>query len=385
MHRLHRLHRLHLWATAGATGLTLLALGGCTTTSLVLGVAGIATDTSVTWEVVKHVHAQLTEGDARPCAQLDSVDRAMNPRCGDFVPGSLRTQDLRSKALGECALTVAARDSRLWPVLPELLAKGARPEACALAPLVALAQANECPDMATASADVKRAIAQLTLADGRAVHHDVVRWLSCPQSRAAGLDTALDAWLANGALTPGTLGFSPLGALHPSHIGSAFARALEAAGHRASDALGGYVGERSAGFEEALRTSDWAALDWWLARQPQLANRVPPRRGDQLAWVPLARVLVKNFLAFPDSRADMVGFLLARGADPSQRLPADPDQTVVGLAIKLKSPLAGVLAAAPLPSASPATSPATSSAAVAAAPQRPLAGPARRAERYGAE
>lgn len=353
--------RLHRCAAAATAGLTLLLLGGCTTTSLVLGVAGIATDTSVTWEVVKHVHGKLTEGDPRPCIQLSSMDRALNPRCGEFVPGSLRTADLRSTALGECPLTVAARDVRLWPVLPELLAKGARPEHCAQAPLVALAQANDCPAMAGTSADVRRAIGSLAQADSRAVHHDVMRWLSCPQSRAAGLGTALDAWLASGALTPGALGFSPLGALHPSYLASPFAQALEAAGHRPGDAFGGYVGERSSGFEEALRTSDWAALDWWLARQPQLVNRVPPRRGDQLAWLPLARVLVPSFLTYPDSRADMVGFLLARGADPAQRLPADPGQTVASLAIKLKSPLAGVLAAvAPPP-------------------------PARRAERFGAE
>ena len=371
------MNRLHRWAAIATEGLTLLALGGCTTTSLVLGVAGIATDTSMTWEVVKHLHAKLTEGDPRPCAQLGSVDRALNPRCGDFVPGSLRTADMRSAALGECPLTVAARDVRLWPVLPELLARGAEAQACAQAPLVALAQANDCPDLATTSADVTRAIAMLAQADGRAVHHDVVRWLSCPQSRAAGLDAALDAWLASGALAPGTLGFSPPGALHPSHLGSRLAQALEAAGHRAADALGGYVGERSTGFEEALRTSDWAALDWWLARQPQLVNRVPPRRGDQVAWLPLARVLVPSFLAYPDSRADMVGFLLARGGDPAQRLPADPGQTVAGLAIKLKSPLAGVLAAAP--------SPAASLAAVGTAPQRTLVVSARRAERFGAE
>lgn len=371
------MNRLPRWAAVATAGLTLLLLGGCTTTSLVLGVAGIATDTSVTWEVVKHVHAKMTEGDPRPCAQLSSLDRALNPRCGEFVPGSLRTADMRSTSLGECPLTVAARDVRLWPALPDLLAKGARPEHCAQAPLVALAQAHDCPDMTGTSAEVKRAIGRLAQADGRAVQHDVVRWLSCPQSRAAGLGSVLDAWLASGALAPGALGFSPLGALHPSFLASPFAQALEAAGHRAADALGGYAGERSTGFEEALRTSDWAALDWWLARQPQLVNRVPPRRGDQLAWLPLARVLVPSFLAYPDSRADMVGFLLARGADPSQRLPADPGQTVAGLAIKLKSPLAGVLAAAP--------SPGPSSPAVASAPQRTLVVSARRAERFGAE
>ena len=392
MNRLHRWKRWDRWdgwdrwATLAAAGLSAFVLGGCTTTSLVLGVAGLATDTSVTWEVVKHVHAKMTEGDPRPCAQLNSMERALNPRCGEFVPGSLRPQDMAATAAhGECALAVATRDARLWPLLPELIANGARPEACAQAPLLALAQANDCPDMARASADVRRSMAWLAQTDGRAVHHDVVRWLSCPNSRAAGLDVTLAAWLTGGALAPGTLGFSPLGALHPSALGLPFALALEASGHRASDALGGYVGERAPGFEEALRTSDWAALDWWFARQPQLANRVPPRRGDQLAWLPLARVLVPNFLAYPDSRADMVGFLIARGADPARRLPADPAQTVAGLASKMKSPLAGVLAAAAAAAASPAPATPTAPAADTGAAKRAVVASARRAERFGAE
>lgn len=339
--------RLHRWAALATAAIGLLALSGCTTTSLLLGVAGVASDTSVTWDVVKHVHAKLTEGDARPCALLPSVERALNPRCGEFVPGSLRTADMSASALGECALTMAARDTRLWPVLPELIALGAQPEACAQSPLVALAQANDCPDLGSVPVQVKRALAWLAQADARAIHHDVVRWLSCPNSRAAGLDGPLDAWFAAGALAPGALAFSPLGALHPSHLGSPFARALEAAGHRAADALGGYIGERVPGFEEALRTSDWAALDWWLAREPQMVLRVAPRRGDQLAWLPLARVLVPNFLAYPDSRADMVAFLMARGADPRERLPSDPSQSVAGLARAMNSPLAPLLEATP--------------------------------------
>ena len=34
-------------------------LGGCTTTGLLLTAAGVATDTSVTWEIVKHLHAKM--------------------------------------------------------------------------------------------------------------------------------------------------------------------------------------------------------------------------------------------------------------------------------------------------------------------------------------
>ena len=341
------MNHLPHWVARSAASLALLALGGCTTTTVLLGAAGVASDTNVTWSVVKHVHATLTDGDAPPCATLGSVERALNPRCGAFERGSLRAKDLSQHALGECALTMAARDTRLWPVLPELIALGAQPEACAQPPLVALAQANDCPDMGTVSVEVRGALAWLAQADARAIHHDVVRWLSCPSSRALGLDASLDAWLAAGALARGSLSFSPLAALHPSHLQSAFAQGLEASGHSAAQSLGAYAGQREHGFEAALRGSDWAALDWWLARQPQLANKVPPQQGNQLPWLPLARVLVPNFLARPDSRADMVAYLMARGADPKQRLPSNADQTVVGMALAMKSPLANALAAGP--------------------------------------
>ena len=99
------------------------------------------------------------------------------------------------------------------------------------------------------------------------------------------------------------------------------------------------------GFEEALRTSHWAALDWWLQRAPELANRVPPTQGNQLSWLPLARVLVPNFLAHPETRKDAVAFLLSRGADPRQRLPSNENQSVIAFARQVKSPLLPLLEA----------------------------------------
>ncbi len=332
------------WAAIAVIALCLLALGGCTPTSLLLGAAGVASDTSVPWAIVKHVHGKLTEGDPTPCAGLDRVERALSPRCGQYVTGSLRSSDVAASQFSPCALATAARDTRLWPALPELIAAGARPETCTQPAIVALAQANDCPDLAAVPADVRGALQNLAQSDSRAVQHDVVRWLSCPNSRAAGLDSVLGTWLANGALDPGPLSFSPLSALHPSALGSPLAVALEARGHTADAALGGYDGQRASGFEEALRTSDWVALEWWLARQPQLANRVP---GPQLDWLPLARVLSPGFLAYPGSRADMVGFLVARGADPRTRLPSDPSQTVIALARMMRSPLVDMLQAAP--------------------------------------
>ena len=337
------MNRLAHWAAVAATALSLFGLGGCTTTSLVLSAAGVASDSSMTWEIVKHVHGKLTEGDPVPCNMLDSVERALSPRCGEFVSGSLKARDLVASPFGACALTIAARDPRLWPALPVLLDAGARPATCSQSPIVALAQANDCPNLEAATSDVRDALMTLSQNDPRAVNHDVVRWLSCPASRTAGLDATLAVWLNTGALDPGKLAFSPLSALHPSDLGSPISAALEARGHTAGAALDGYQGERAPGFDEALRTSDWAALEWWLARMPRLANLVP---NQQLGWVPLARVLTPGFLAYPASQTDMVGFLLARGADPRTRLPDNPSQSVLTLARAAKSPMLGTLEAA---------------------------------------
>jgi len=179
--------------------------------------------------------------------------------------------------------------------------------------------------------------------------------LSCPRARAVGLDKVLVGWLDRGLLEPGALSFSPLGALHPDLLVARFGRELEIAGHVAQTALDNYDGSLPAGFEVALRSSHWQALDWWLYRLPQLANSVPPTRGGTLAWVPLQRVLVPAFLDDATSQRDMVGFLMARGADPMRRLPFDPDRTVISFAASIKSPLLTLLdppaAAPPAPAA----------------------------------
>ena len=330
----------------------LLALGlvsGCTTPSLLLGAAGVASDSSVPWAIVKHLHGKITEGDPAPCIFLNTVQRALSERCGEFVPGSLKAEDIQRPGMATCPLTLAARDPQFWPVLPELLGKGALPENCTRSPLVALAQARPCPEFEAATPAVQSALAWLAEADSRAIDHDVVRLLSCPNARSAGLDRVLDKWLAQGDLPSGTLGFSPLGALHPEHLDSPLARALEAQGHTAQSALGAYVGALPSGFELALRGSHWRALDWWLARAPQLANRVPPAQGNQLPWLPLARVLAPSFLERPETQAEMVEYLMARGASPWQKLPADPGRSVVHLAMQIKSPMLPLLDPPPAP------------------------------------
>ena len=83
----------------------LLALGlvsGCTTPSLLLGAAGVASDSSVPWAIVKHLHGKITEGDPAPCIFLNTVQRALSERCGEFVPGSLKAEDIQRPGMATC-------------------------------------------------------------------------------------------------------------------------------------------------------------------------------------------------------------------------------------------------------------------------------------------
>jgi hypothetical protein len=332
-------------ATLALLALGALLLGGCTAPTMLMSAAGVATDTSVPWAIVKHVHEKITEGDPVPCSRLNSVQRALSARCGKFEAGSIDAKDVARTGMQICPLIVAARDPRFWPVLPELIDKGAQPESCHQSPLVELAQAQACPDFASASAPVLRSLTWLAEGDARAVRHDVVRMLSCPNARSVGLDRVLADWAAGGALNPDQIGFGVLGALHPDYLDTAFARGLEANGHTARASLGAYDGKLSPGFEEALRGSHWAALDWWLARAPELARSVPPTQGNRQPWLPLARVLVPSFLDDPSTQRTMVSYLLAHGANPRQRLPFDPSQSVVAYARTLHSPHVALLEA----------------------------------------
>jgi len=307
--------------------------------------------------VVMHVYDKLTEGDPAPCHRLNSVDRALQARCGAFVAGSLREADVAASGLPACPLALAARDPRFWPVLPELIERGARTDTCAEPPLVALARAVPCPDFAAASPSVRGAIRHLAEHDPRAVHHDTVRLLSCPGARLAGLDTVLDTWLAQGRLAPARLAFSPFDALHPSHLGSPLAALLEADGHTARAAFAAQDSHLPPGYELALREGDLAAIDWWLARLPGLADEVPALAAGQLPWRPLARVLTPGFQPDERRQARVVEHLLARGADPWKALPHDRTLTVVAWAERLKSPLAARLAAPPVVAVAPAVAP----------------------------
>jgi hypothetical protein len=333
------------------SGALLLAAGlmsaGCTTTALVISAVSVATDTSITLDIVRHFVDKANDGQPMPCHTLDSVERALSPRCGAFVSGSIDARDVHTARMQTCPLGLAAQDVRLWPALPELIAKGAQPERCAESPLLRLAQRDANPDFAAASPAERQALVWLAEADARAIRHDVVRMLSGPNARAAGLDRVLDGWLASGALGADGVGFGVLGALHPDLLDSPLARALEAQGHTARAALGGHDGKLPSGYEAALRSAHFGALDWWLARLPELAQSVPPTQGDQLHWLPLMRVLTPTFVERPETQAGLVRYLIAHGASPGQRLPHDRHVTVKAYAKTLRSPLLALLDAPP--------------------------------------
>jgi len=350
LHTLDRLARFARVVPLAPTLALLAGLSACSTPAVLISAIGIATDTSASWSIVKHVQDKLSEGGPTPCHRLDSVERALAPQCQPYAVGSIKAADLvATRRLPLCPLAIAARDVRLWPVLPELIEKGAMPEVCARAPLVELAQADACPDFAAASPAVRDAIVWLAQADARAIHHDVVRMLSCPNARAVGLDAVLERWVAQGEMPPGRLGFSPLSALHPDMLGTPLSAQLEAQGHLARAGLDPFDGALRPGFEEAFRSADYAALDWWLVRVPELANRVPPPQGNQLPWVPLAKTLSGDWIDGADAQRAMVEYLLAHGANASARLPYEPDLTVLRLARQIGSPLLPLLEHGPQP------------------------------------
>ena len=159
----------------------------------------------------------------------------------------------------------------------------------------------------------------------------------------------IERWVAQGQMPAGRLGFSPLSALHPDLLNTPLSAQLEAGGHSVRTALDPFDGKLRPGFEEAFRSGNYAALDWWLARAPELANRVPPRAGRSVA-VGAAGQDAGQRLARPADPATgrWWSFLLARGANPGYRLPQQPDMTVLRLARQMNSPLAPLLEQAPV-------------------------------------
>jgi hypothetical protein len=232
--------------------------------------------------VVMHMYDRVTEGDPAPCIKLNGVQRALQERCSPYVAGSFTAQEVANSGLPICPLTLAARNPKFWPVLPELIEKGAKPESCQESPWEVLARAQPCPDLMQASPAARQSLRWLAEADARAVQHDVVRALSCPLAREAGFDQILDGWTANGQMQAGQLGFGVLSALHPSHLHSPLARTLESQGHSVAAGLGSYSGSlvRCAPATSPRSTGGWTASRRWPSeRRPHAATSCPGFRS----------------------------------------------------------------------------------------------------------
>jgi hypothetical protein len=281
---------------------------------------------------------------SKSCSDMHGVERALSERCGEYVPGRLAAADVNRAAPEECPLTVATAEPRRWRMLPELVDKGARAERCTTAPLTALMQQPATRlDAALRSATKPQidALAWIADHDERAIQPAVVQWLSSPAARDAGLDKVLLAWADKGLLDPRKAGFEPLAWLHPSALSTPLPTAFMVRGQRAETAIRSNPGA----LEEALRAGDLAALDWWFARVPGLANLVADNRELRVNWRPLAYVATPGVIPDAKLRQTLTRHLLSRGADPSATLPHQPGVTVLAQAQRMSPDLAPVMQA----------------------------------------
>jgi hypothetical protein len=160
------------------------------------------------------------------------------------------------------------------------------------------------------------------------VQPNVVRWFSSPAGREAGLHGVLYTWAERGQLDPRRAGFEPLAALHPSALSTTLPALFLERGQRADVALR----SNPAAMEDALRTGDFAAMDWWFSRVPGLPDLVVDNRQLRLNWRPLAYIATPGVIADARLRRDVARHLLTRGADPNAVLPQDPTTTVMAYA-----------------------------------------------------
>ncbi len=311
--------RMLRWLALAAALPGLGALSGCFTTALI-------------------VASQIDVPPA--CSSLSTVEQALTPRCGGYKAGMLVTKDVNTPIQSDCPLTKFASDSRTWQGLPELLAKGAKPEHCNQAPLVAMAQHNACPDFAAMSPQTLGAVRWLALGDGQSVSAPVLGMLSCPSARQAGLSDVITTWVAQQTLAPGNLRFSPLSALHPSSLREPWVALLIGLGHKPHLA----ADQDTRGFELALQSGDVPALQWWVQHAPKLIQRAPAKGVGYIPWLPLARVMTPGFAVDDAARSRSVDFLLARGANPHASLPHDRTQTVLTYTRRVQPQLAQQLA-----------------------------------------
>ena len=350
------LRALRLAGPLAALAIGAAALAGCTAPGLILTAAGIATDTSMTWEMVKHVHAPAHRG--RSDAVRDAQQRAARAQRPLRVRRRQhpRRRHRQERPAGVPARRAATRDARLWRALPELIEKGAGYERCARSPLQDLAEIDACPNFQAAPRRRScKAIVYLADNDPRSVRHDVFRMLSCRNARAPSASTRCSsAGSIAASCSPARCRSARSRRSIPRCWCRASAASCEVAGHSPQRCARPLRRQPAGGFEEALRTSHWAALEWWFYELPQLANRAPPSRGAQMAWVPLQRVLLPGYLVNPDTQADTVRFLMAHGADPRIKLPFDQGKNVITFAAADQEPDGRACSTRPPRSAVPA-------------------------------
>jgi hypothetical protein len=319
---LMRLLRLAL--ASACVALLTMPLTGCITTAVILA---------------NHYADQLPPA----CSKLSSVERALTSRCGPYQAGSLLAKDVNTTVASACPLSAFANQPALWKGLPELLAKGATPERCTQAPLLAMAKANACPTFSAMDAPTLNAVRWLAVADAGSLSGPVLHMLSCPQAQQAGLDTVVSQWVAQGQLSPAAANFSVLSYVHPSSLSAPWVGALLAAGHQPLRA----VEQDAAGFEQALAQGNATALAWWTQRAPSLIHRAPRKGEGHVPWLPLARTMSPGFATDDAARLRSATFLLAQGAKLDASLPHDRGTSVGDYARSVQPQLWPALQALP--------------------------------------
>ena len=283
-----------------SVGVVILAtqLTGCITTAVILA-------------------TQYAEKMPPFCSKLPSTERAITERCGGYKVGQIDAKDVNVRVMSSCALTNFASRPSLWHGLPELLAKGATPEGCPKAPLLAMAEANACPAFTQMDSGTLDAVRWLAVADAASVSGPVLRMLSCPEATSAGLNNVVEQWAAQGYLAPSHVSFSVLSSVHPSSLLQPWVQDLVTAGHEPLRA----VEADASGYAQALAQGDVAALDWWTQKAPALVHRVPSKGRGYVPWLPLARTMTPGFAADDATRLRTAQFLIARGARMDASLP----------------------------------------------------------------
>jgi hypothetical protein len=303
----------------------------------ILGLAGSLAALSLLQGCITTALIVASQIDLPPaCSSLSTVEQALTPRCGGYKTGMLVTKDVNTPFRSDCPLTKFASQSGLWNGLPELIAKGAKPEHCNRAPLVAMADVQACPDFAAMPAPTLAAVRWLAVGDAQSVSAPVLHMLSCPSAKQAGLSDVITTWVAQQSLSPSQVRFSPLSALHPSSLREPWVALLLAGGHKAALA----AEQDASAYEHALREGDVPTLQWWTQQAPQLVHRVPAKGVGYVPWLPLARLMTPGFAASDAARQRSLDFLLASGAKPGATLPHDRTETVLSYTRRVQPQLA---------------------------------------------